>query len=614
MLGLRHKLALGFGGLLAIITIIGGQSIINLAKLGDSIDVILRENYKSVIACQQMKEALERIDSGLLFTLLGDTQEGKALIHKNKTDFENALQVEINNITVPGEGEKAAHLQELFGRYKTVLSSVEDQAEPLARRRGIYFSILLPLFNQIKDTADGILQLNQGNMSEANDRARRSANTARRQMYVLVLTGALLALGFVVFTRRWILRPIHRLIRSADEIRKGNLDLVVPGDSRDEIGRLSQSFNAMAASLREFRRSDKAKLLRIQEATQRAFDGLPDAVAVIGPEGNVEVATASAKTVFGLRPNIPIAHLPFAWMTSLYNEALLSGRPSQLKNNRQLIQHFVQGEEHYFRPQAVPILDNEKQASGVILILQDVTQLRQQDEIKKGVISTVSHQLKTPLTSIRMAIHLLLEEQVGSLNPKQIELLTAAREDSDRLHGILNSLMDISRMESGKGALEFQAVSPGPMILEALEPFWVQARDRGVTLNVELPPDLPQVWADQVRINHVIGNLVSNSLKYTLPGGKIKITAKADEDWLEFSVADTGQGIPGPHLPRVFEPFFRVPGPGKEAGAGLGLAIVKEIIEVHGGSVRAASREGKGSTFSFTLRRADRIPSQVKRP
>jgi signal transduction histidine kinase len=301
-------------------------------------------------------------------------------------------------------------------------------------------------------------------------------------------------------------------------------------------------------------------------------------------------------------------------MTSLYNEALLSGRPSQLKNNRQLIQHFVQGEEHYFRPQAVPILDNEKQATGVILILQDVTQLRQQDEIKKGVISTVSHQLKTPLTSIRMAIHLLLEEQVGSLNPKQTELLTAAREDSDRLHGILNSLMDISRMESGKGALEFQAVSPGPMILEALEPFWVQARDRGVTLNVELPPDLPQVWADQVRINHVIGNLVSNALKYTLPGGNIKITAKADEDWLEFSVADTGQGIPGPHLPRVFEPFFRVPGPGKEAGAGLGLAIVKEIIEVHGGSVRAASREGKGSTFTFTLRRADRIPSQVKRP
>ena len=614
MLGLRQKLALGFGGLLAIIAIIGVQSIINLARLGDSIDVILRENYRSVIACQQMKEALERIDSGLLFTLLGYNQNGEALILKNKINFEKALQVEINNITVPGEGERAAHLQELFGRYMTVLRSVEDQAGPIALRRETYFSSLLPLFSQIKDTSEAILQMNQRNMSEANDRARRRAETARRQMYVLVLAGALLALGFVFFTRRWVLRPIHRLIRSTDEIRRGNLDLVVPGDSRDEIGRLSQSFNAMTASLRELRRTDKAKLIRIQQATQRAFDSLPDVIAVIGPEGNVEVATASARTVFGLRPDTSIAHLPFAWMTNLYNEALLSGRPSQLKNKQRLIQHFIQGEEHYFRPQAVPILDNKKQATGVILVLQDVTQLRQQDEIKKGVISTVSHQLKTPLTSIRMAIHLLLEEQVGSLNPKQTELLVAAREDSDRLHGILNSLMDISRMESGKGLLEFQAVSPGPMILEALEPFWVAARDRGVTLNVELPPDLPEVWADQVRINHVIGNLISNALKYTPPGGKIKITAKTDEDRLEFSVADSGLGIPSPHLPRIFEPFFRVPDPGKEAGAGLGLAIVKEIVEVHGGSVRVESREGKGSTFTFTLRRADRVPHQEERP
>ncbi len=614
MLGLRQKLALGFGGLLAIVAIIGVQSILNLTKLGESIDVILRENYQSVIACQQMKEALERIDSGLLFTLLGYTRNGEALILKNMSNFEKALEVEANNITVPGEGEKTARLRELYSRYKAALQGVEDQGRPAALRREAYFSGLFPLFNQIKDTADGILQMNQRNMSEANDRARRSAETARRQMYALLLAGALLSMAFVFFTGRWILRPIQRLIRSADEIRRGNLDLVVHSDSRDEIGRLSESFNSMAVSLREFRRTDQAKLIRIQQATQRAFDSLPDAVAVISPQGNVEVATASAKTVFGLRPNSSIEYLPFGWMTNLYNEALHSGRPSQPKNNQQLIQHFVGGEERYFRPQAVPILDNERQATGIILVIQDVTQLRQQDEIKRGVISTVSHQLKTPLTSIRMAIHLLLEEKVGSLTEKQAELLVAARDDSDRLHAILNNLLDISRMEAGKARLEFREISPGSMVLEGLEPFRSAARDQGVTLNVALPVGLPEVWADPTRMNHVIGNLLSNALQHSLPGSTVTISAAADEERVEFSVADTGPGIPRQYLARIFEQFFRVPGHGKETGAGLGLAIVKEIVEAHGGSVRADSREGKGSTFYFTLRRADRISDKENHP
>ncbi len=614
MLGLRQKLSLGFGVLLLIIAIIGVQSILNLTKLGDSIDVILRENYRSVIACQQMKEALERIDSGLLFTLLGESTQGVELIRKNELAFEKALQIELNNITVPGEGEKASHLRELYGRYKITLTSVEEPGKPAAFRRNAYFADLLPLFGQIKDTADWILQMNQQNMSEANDQARRSAASARSQMYFLLFAGAIVSVGFVFFTGRWILRPIQRLIRSADEIRRGNLDLVVQSNSRDEIGHLSESFNAMAASLREFRRTDQAKLIRIQQATERAFGSLPEAVAVIDSEGKVEVATESAKNIFGLRPNTPIFHLPFGWMIDLYNEALKSGRVAQLKSPQRIIQHFVRGEERYFCPEARPVLDIERQPTGVILVLQDVTQLQQQDEIKRGVISTVSHQLKTPLTSIRMAIHLLLEEKVGSLTEKQVELLMAAREDSDRLYGILNNLLDISRIESGKAQLEFQAVSPHLLIMDALEPFQRAAQDQGVSLNIELRGDLPDAWVDRSRISHVFSNLLSNALKYTPPGGKISLAARAEEEWVRFLISDTGAGIPSPYLLKVFEPFFRVPDRGKETGAGLGLAIVKEIVEAHGGTVNVESQEGKGSTFSFTLRRADRTSGEENHP
>ena len=609
MLGLRQKLALGFGVLLIILVIIGVQSILYITNLGESIDVILKENYRSVIACQQMKEALERIDSGLLFTLLGYSEQGEELIRKNESVFEKALQAELNNITVPGEGVKAARLRELYGRYKTTLKSVEDPEKPIGLRRDAYFTSLLPLFSQIKDTADGILQMNQQNMSDANDQARRGAATARRQMYVLLVIGTIIAVAFIFLAGTWILRPIQRLIRSADEIRRGNLDLVVQSNSRDEIGHLSESFNAMAASLREFRRTDQARLIRIQQATQRAFDNLPEAVAVIDSEGKVEVATEPAKNIFGLRPNATIFDLPFGWMTDLYNGALKEGR-NRILTGQRVVQHFVRGEERYFRPEAVPILDNERQPTGVILVLQDVTQLRQQDEIKRGVISTVSHQLKTPLTSIRMAIHLLLEERVGSLTEKQVELLMAAREDSDRLHTILNNLLDISRIESGKAQLEFQAVSPQSIVMDALEPFRRTAQDQGVSFNAELRGDLPDVWVDRTRISHVFSNLLSNALKYTPPGGKIIVAAKAEEDQVRFLISDSGAGIPSQYLPRVFEPFFRVPDRGKEQGAGLGLAIVKEIVETHGGTVGVESQEGKGSTFTFTLRRADRIQQE----
>ncbi len=609
MLGLRQKISLGFSALLVIIIVIGTQSILHLSKLGASIDVILRENYRSVIACQQMKEALERIDSGVLFVLLGHAREGDELVRNNQAAFEKALQVELSNITLPPEGEKAARLRDLFGRYETLLKDVVDPAQSPDLRSRTYFMNLLPLFGQIKNQADEILQLNQQNMSDANDRARRSAASARRQMYVFLSVGTALAVVFIFFTGRWILRPIHRLIRSADEIRRGNLDLVVAADSRDEIGHLSKAFNAMAASLREFRRTDQAKLLRIQRATQQAFDSLPDAIAVIDAEGRVEVATESARTVFGLRPGVAVEDLTFAWMADLWRDARQDGRNAFLEGQRS-IQQFVGGEERYYRPEAVPILDSERLTTGVILVLKDVTQLRQQDEIKRGVVRTVSHQLNTPLTSVRMAIHLLLGEKVGALNEKQAELLMSAREDSDRLHDILNSLLDLSRFESGRALMEFQSLTPRSIVMDAVESVRRTAQDRGVALEADVPSDLPEVWADTTRIGHVFSNLLSNALRHTSPGGRIALAAEADDAAVRFHVSDSGEGIPEEFLARVFEPFFRVPGRLNENGAGLGLAIVKEIVEAHGGTVGVESSEGNGSTFTFTLRRADRFPKE----
>jgi len=605
MLGLRQKLSLGFGGLLLIILIIGIQSISHLTQLGQSIDVILRENYRSVIACQEMKESLERMDSGILFVLLGEKEKGTELLQRNEATFKKALQVELDNITLPEEGKKAHHLQDLFKRYQATLHEMQGMKTSSPQQREAYFSKLFSSFVQIKETADEILQMNQKNMSDANDLARRSAASAKKQMYILLLAGMLVAVGFVLFTGRWILRPIRRLIRSAEEIKQGNLELVIERDSRDEIGQLSEAFNEMALALRESRRSDQTRLTRMQRATEQTFNSLPDAVAIVDSGGKVEVTTETARNVFGIKSGKQIQSFPLRWMGEIFSEAVRTGRTIVPKGEQRVIQHFVNGEEHYFRPEAIPILDRDMQPTGVVLVLQDVTQERRQEELKRGVISTVSHQLKSPLTSLRMAVHLLLEERLGPLTPKQAELLVAAREDSDRLHNILNNLLDISRIESGKVEMNFRKISPRSLVFEAIEPFQMDFKDRGVTLGTEIPDDLPEVWADTARMNHVFANLLSNALRYTPPGGKVTVLGKADEEWVQFSVADTGKGIPNQYLTRIFEQFFQVPDQGAQTGAGLGLAIVKEIVEAHGGTIKVESRLGEGSTFSFTLKRAD---------
>jgi len=607
MLGLRQKLSLGFGGLLLIIMIIGIQSIIQFKNLGQSIDVILRENYRSVIACQEMKEALERMDSGILFTFLGYSEEGTRLIRNNEATFAQALDVELHNITLPGEREKADVVKTLYASYVQVLHRIENPALPLEVRRRLYFKELLPLFQQIKDEADDILQMNQNNMHEANDLARKQAAAAQRHMFIFLFFGAVIAMAFMVFTGKWILKPINRLIHSSEAIRDGNLDLVVKAESRDEIGRLSEAFNDMALSLRAFRRSDQAKLARTREAAQETFSRLPDAVAIADPEGRIEISTASAKNLFGLRTGLFVRDASVDHLNRLF-QAIINQDPQQYREEEKLFQLFTNGEERYFHADAAPRIDRDGHLTGVILILKDVTEQRHVEELKSGLISTVSHQLKTPLTSIRMAIHLLLEEKVGPLTEKQVELLLAAREESDLLHRILSKLLDIRRIEIGRSQMTFQAVSPHTLIMEAVEAFRRSAQEGGVELTTDIPDNLPLVNADTNQIGTVFSNLLSNALSYTAPGGRISVKAEMEGQMVHFFVTDTGSGIPRQFIDRIFEQFFRVPDQKSETGTGLGLAIAKEIVEAHGGAINVESQEGQGATFTFTLVRAEHAP------
>lgn len=604
VIGIRQKLMLGLGGLLAIVVIMGVLTMVQIDHLGKSIDVILRENYRSVVASQDMKEALERIDSGVLFSFAGRPSESSRLIEDNKAGFLSALEMELGNITLPGEGERAERVQALFRKYTSNIPRVTDVSLPLEERQTVFFSALLPLFLEIKGLAQEILEMNQANMSEANDAARRQVASGHRRILTAIVSCVLAAVLLGFMARRWILMPIQRLIESTNEIRRGNLDLVLEKGSRDEIGRLSESFNEMAAALRQVRKSDRMNLQRTRRATEEVFKALPEAVAVLDLNGRVEVSTQTAELHFGLKRGVYVRDLGYDWIPGLLRRAFETGRSVEIDGNGRYIQHFIDNREHFFQPTAIPIKtrSGDRDPAGTALILKDVTQLREQQERKRSVVSIVSHQLRTPLTSLLMSVHLLLEERIGVLNQKQVELLVAAREDTERLIGILDDLMDLSRIESGKTDLVTAVVSPHALARDAVEPFLIEAKDKGITVVNAVPEDLPDVIAEPAKIDHVFANLLSNALRFTNPGGTVTIRgALSESGFVQFSVEDTGSGIPADHLSHLFEQFYRVPGQKDKSGVGLGLAIVKEIIKAHGGEVGAESEIGKGSTFHFTL-------------
>jgi len=248
----------------------------------------------------------------------------------------------------------------------------------------------------------------------------------------------------------------------------------------------------------------------------------------------------------------------------------------------------------------VGMRDENGQIFGAVIVLQDVTRFRLLDEVKTNLVSTVSHELKTPLTSVRMGLHLLLEERIGSLTRKQTEILLAARDDSERLLRIINDLLDLARLESNEARQVFETVSPESLIKTAIDRCEPLAESRGFKLKAEAQSGLPLVNVDPRQIHHVFSNLISNAAKHSKFGDTIVVAAQPRKGFVRFSVADSGPGIPKEFQSKLFERFFRLPGSDRE-GVGLGLAITREIVTAHGGSVGLNSSPGEGSEFYFDL-------------
>jgi signal transduction histidine kinase len=610
-LTLRQRIVVTVLPLLILLAGTGGAGIAFLYWVGGRIDEIMRENYQSVVAMVGLNEALERIDSSFGFALLGRA-DARQVYARNWQEYDRFLNLERANITLPGERELVEELNALTQKYHAegdrFFASGTARSVQSAHYLGTSQELgLLKRFEEIKRVSGEIRRINQDNMEEASASARRTAAASVAGLAGLLAVATLLALVLVWTTQRGILRPVRAMTDAALAIGAGNLNQEVPIVARDELGELARAFNRMAAQLRDYRQSHLARLLRVQRTAQATIDSFPDPVLVVAPGGRVEMANPAARQVFGVAPGgaAAAAELPWQPPESLrqpLTEALRDQRSYLTQSFAQVVTFRLEGDDRAFLPQILPISDPYGFTLGAAVVLNDVTRFQLLDRLKSDLVATVSHELKTPLTSVRLVLHLLLEETVGPLTPKQTELLVDARDNAERLLNMIEQLLALARLEQGREPLVLQPESPGELLCAAADAARPRAEAKRIDLVVEEVADTPPVAVDAGRIGRVLNNLLDNALIYTEEGGKVTLSARpADPKVVTFSVADTGIGIPPEYVPHVFDRFFRVPLQSRGQSTGLGLAIAREIVAAHGGTIACASTPGKGTVFTITL-------------
>lgn len=616
---LRWRILLKLAPLLLLFIVLGSAGMMLLYRLGNSIDDIVRDNYDSIVFMERLEEAAEQIDLSFQDSLAGNEPPARRQYAEAWKTYEMSLDDELHNITIPGEGELCAQLAELTNRYRQQGDAFYNRPADDPRRRQDYegASGLRNTLGQIKDSARRIFWLNGNNMEQCNREALQTARTSLVGFSLALLAVTFLAGFCTLQIVRTILQPIHAVTQSALAISMGNLDQIVPYPARDELGQLAEAFNSMARHLRSYRQSQLAALLRAQRTSQATIDSFPDPVVVVDAEGRVAMANPAAQRVLDIvapkaerekpEPSGVAEKLPIeAWQAP---ERLRSHLAAALeKQQSYLPEGFdhaiplpVAGREQFFLPRLMPIRDPFGQTLGAAIQLQDVTRFRLLDEIKSNLVGTVSHELKTPLTSVRLALHLLLEETVGPLTAKQTEFVIDARDNAEQLLARVNNLLDLTRFESGRERLHIQAEPVATMLNSAADAARLKVQGKGVEIIVDVAADLPLVAVDASRFSHALENLLDNAVTYTDRGGRITLAATACAQGVEYTVADTGVGIDEEHIPHLFDRFFRVPAQSRGRGTGLGLAIVREIVLAHGGTITCQSQLGVGTMFRLTL-------------
>jgi signal transduction histidine kinase len=597
----RGKLLLAQLPLAVALAVLGLVAVSSVASLGRHSEALLQDNYRSILAAQRMRDALERLeDAAFLSVAAGTRTSGDA--EGSLALFDRELAAAQGNITEPNEAET---LQELRQRWLSFQEQMHRFAElPPDKTAQFVVDHVQPAAAAVRDQTQRLLEINQDAMVRKGQLARREA--ARIGTLVISAAVAALLVGALMtsmVTRR-LVQPLELLARTVTHLREGDFETRANISGNDEVAQLADSINAMATRLSQYRSSSLGELLLTQEGSQAAIDSLPDPVVVFDLNGNIlNVNRRPRRCCISLetKAGAPLDFVDPAVRDCLERVRLhvLSGKGHYVPRGfDEAVRVAADGGEYYFLPRATPVHSDEGAVTGATVILQDVTRLRRVDDLRNNLVST------SPTSCVRRwprcAWPFICLEQVGGpLSEKQADLLYAAREECERLQAIVDELLDLARIQSGRIELHCVPMPPAALIDAVIDAHRGLADEQHVLIEREDLPSLRSVQADRERIQLVLSNLFTNAVRHTPAGGRITLRATSDGDAVRFEVADTGVGIPPEYRSSIFERFVQIPNtPG---GTGLGLSIAKEVVEAHGGRIGVESSAGAGTTFWFTL-------------
>jgi signal transduction histidine kinase/HAMP domain-containing protein len=591
---LRTRLFFGLLPLLLVIVGTGAYAIRVCRQLAGPLQADLVADYRAALGCQDMRGSATLMSNALAYPSTADPIGDKRALDERRAAFTRELMGQSASSVGKPRAKLVDSLDAAFQDFsarcdRTLASGGAVSLDEARENEGALYRV----FSAI----DRITASDYQESRSTEIRAEHLANTAIGILSATIGAAVALAVVLAWVLASSLLTPIKALTASATALGEGNLDTTVPEFSQDELGSLARSFNTMAAKLRAYREATLARVLRTQRTMEATLTSAPDPLFVVSKEGAIEFRNPAAEELSRL-PEFA-GGLP-AELGGPLRQVLQSDEHYLPTDYGRVVTFHVGREDRHYLPRILAIGDKLTEFKGAAVILQDVTKFRLLDDAKTNLVGTVSHELKTPLTGLRMAVYLLLEKTLGPLAPAQRDMLESARDDADRLMRILDSLLDLTRLEAGASAMDLQDVPVDVLLGDIAGEARAFISAAGRRLVVRADPDLGAVRVDQARLRHVFINLLSNAAKYSPEGSVVTLSAAlAPLGFIRFGVGNAGPPIPAEALQRLFDRFYRVPGQ-SQPGIGIGLTISREIVVAHGGTIACASTD-EGTEFHFLL-------------
>ena len=591
--------------LILVIILVGLVSSFNVYKLSKEIDGLITNNYKSIDAANNMNNSIDAQDKAILQYIEFQKKSSIDVIYNNNKDFYKWLNIEQNNITEVGEKSIADNIDSDYLMFIKLFSNLQDYQNNHTNIETLqyYDSYISPQVDKVKNDLVNLSSINQIAMFNGRNNTKLNAQSAFYLILLLSAIAAVIGLLISIFYTNKSLKPVYLLTETIKSVKEGEINKQAPVINEDEIGMLAREFNNMTNRLYEFEQSTTGDLLSERNKSIAIVKSISDPLIVLDASYKIKLLNNSSEDIFGvLEQNVMNSHFLETIRNMEIYDYIFSVVNSNSTIKEKVISIEVNDNTYYLNVTVTVVKDREGKINAIVVLLKNITEFKQLEKIRTDFISTISHEFKTPLTSIMMGIGLLNDKNIGEINEKQKNLIDTIKEETEKLTDLVTNLLKLSKIQSDRAVYDIKAYSINEIIVTCIKNYYVQAKNSDINLYNCIKGDLPNVIVDEEKLTWVLNNLVSNALKYTSPGGKIEIGAYVDAGKMKVYVSDNGKGVTREYQKKIFEKFVKISAFDTEfLSSGIGLSIAKEIVEAHGGTIWCKSEPSKGSIFTFTL-------------